>query len=152
MGQQQLLVVILVTIIIGIASIVAVTTFESAAKTANRDAITHDMNTLAAEARDYYQRPENLGGGGRTFTGFSITGKLMPANGITESGDAAQTENGTLEVLSVSSASVELIAHPSSCEGYLVGTIDEDGILTNPGTCEENDQVRATVRQAGVIY
>lgn len=39
MGQQQLLLVILVTIIVGIATVVAINTFSSAADSANLDAV-----------------------------------------------------------------------------------------------------------------
>lgn len=145
MGQQQLLIVILITIVIGIASIVAVTTFDSAAQSANRDAVVNDMNTLASEAQDYYLRPQNFSGGGRSFEGFVMKGRLLPVNGISAAGEFAQTENGTLEVRTVAKEFLTIVSHPSSCYGYLPGTIDENGLLTNPGICAVEDQISATV-------
>ena len=152
MGQQQLLLIVLITIIIGIASLVAVTTFDSAAKSANRDALTIDVTTLASSAQDYFLRPEPLGGGGRTFDGFIIQGKLLPVSGINSDGLYAETENGTLEVVSAVGSTLSIIGHPSSCEGYTSGIVDEDGVLSNPGTCSETDQIPATVGSKEIVF
>ncbi|MDZ7715010.1 MAG: hypothetical protein U5J95_02240 [Balneolaceae bacterium] len=48
MGQQQLLLVILVTIIVGIATVVAINTFSSASDSANVDAVRGDLLNIAA--------------------------------------------------------------------------------------------------------
>ena len=152
MGQQQLLLIVLITIVIGIASLVAVTTFDSAAQSANRDALTIHMTTLASSAQDYFLRPEPLGGGGRTFSGFTIQGKLLPVSGITSDGLFAQTENGTLEVVSAEGAALEILGHPSSCEGFTPGTVDDEGVLTEAGTCSEADQVSATVSSQDIDF
>jgi hypothetical protein len=53
MGQQQLFIVILVTIIIGLATVVAVNTFKSAAEEANYDAIRQDILQAQAMASAY---------------------------------------------------------------------------------------------------
>lgn len=148
MGQQQLLLVILITIIVGIASIVAVTTFDSA----NRDAILNDLKALASEAQEYFIRPEPLDGGGRTFNGFSISGKLMPVDGINASGDLAQTQNGTIDIREPVGKEFTIVAHTSNCEGYLPGFVDDDGLLTDPGTCGEIDQIRASVSAGDIIF
>lgn len=145
MGQQQLLIVILVTIIVGIVSLLAVTTFDSAAKAANRDAVVNDLTTLASSAQDYYLRPGLLAGGGRSFSGFVIQGKLLPVSGISTTGEFAQTENGTLEIRSVTTETITIVAHPSSCDGYIPGSVDEEGVLTDPGSCTPADEISATV-------
>ena len=152
MGQQQLLLIVLITIIIGIASLVAVTTFDSAAQSANRDGLTIDVTTLASSAQDYFLRPEPLGGGGRTYDGFMIQGKLLPVKGISSDGLFTETENGTLEVVSASGGALSIIGHPSSCEGYTPGTLDEDSVLSNPGTCSETDQISATVGSREIVF
>ncbi|WP_340103763.1 hypothetical protein [Rhodohalobacter sp. 8-1] len=152
MGQQQLLLIVLVTIVIGIASLVAVTTFDSAAQSANRDALTIDISTLASSAQDYFLRPESLNGGSRSFDGFIIRGKLLPVSGISEDGLFAQTENGTLEVFAVAGSSITIIGHPSSCEGYQPGTVDGDGILATPGNCSEANQISATVGRREIVF
>jgi type II secretory pathway pseudopilin PulG len=130
MGQQQLLLVILVTIIVGIATVVAINTFGTAADSANLDAVRQDISQIAAAAQGYYLKPEMLGGGSRAFTGITFNDIAFAANGIDEDGTTAQNENG-FYVLSVTDAqTLTVTAHPASDDAYVPGTVDEDGVLT----------------------
>ncbi len=72
MGQQQLLLVILVTIIVGVATVVAINIFGQSAENANVDALRQDVLTLSAMAQGWYIKPALMGGGGGTFTGVSV--------------------------------------------------------------------------------
>lgn len=84
MGQQQLLLIILGVIVVGIAVAVGITMFQDNAVSANRDAVTNDLVNLASRAQQYYRRPAALGGGGSTFTGLAmaeLTSKPSNANG-----------------------------------------------------------------------
>ncbi len=84
MGQQQLLLIILGVIVVGIAVAVGITMFQDNAVSANRDAVTNDLVNLASRAQQFYRRPTALGGGGNTFTGLSLqklTSKPTNANG-----------------------------------------------------------------------
>ena len=67
MGQQQLLLIILGVIIVGIAVAVGITMFQDNAVSANKDAVTNDLVNLAAKAQQHYRKPVALGGGGNTF-------------------------------------------------------------------------------------
>lgn len=93
MGQQQLLLVILVTIIVGIATVVAINTFSSASDTANVDAVRQDLLAMSAAAQQYYMKPEALGGGGQDFGG--ITMRSMSFAGNISSDTDASNQNGT---------------------------------------------------------
>ena len=84
MGQQQLLLIILGVIVVGIAVAVGITMFQDNAVSANRDAVTNDLVNLASRAQQYYRRPTALGGGGNQFTGVTLaklTSKGSNANG-----------------------------------------------------------------------
>ncbi len=84
MGQQQLLLIILGVIVVGIAVAVGITMFQDNAVSANRDAVTNDLVNLASRAQQYYRRPTALGGGGNAFTGLTLaklTSKPTNANG-----------------------------------------------------------------------
>ena len=89
MGQQQLLLIILGVIVVGIAVAVGITMFSDSAISANRDALTNDLVNLASRAQQYYRRPVALGGGGNTFTGLTadltglakLTNKTSNGNG-----------------------------------------------------------------------
>jgi len=130
MGQQQLLLVILVTIIVGIATVVAINTFGSAADAANLDAVRNDVAAIASAAQGYYMKPEMLGGGGRTFTGITFEDFGFAANGIAADGLTAQNENGRYE-LSVTAQEITVTAHPASDDAYVPGTVDGNGVLSS---------------------
>lgn len=72
MGQQQLLLVILVTIIVGVATVVAINIFGQSAENANVDALRQDVLTISAMSQGWYIKPELMGGGGGTFTGINV--------------------------------------------------------------------------------
>jgi len=75
MGQQQLLLIVLGVIIVGIAIAVGITMFSSSASNANRDAVVNDLNNLAAQAQQYWRKPLEMGGGNRSFTGFTLNAR-----------------------------------------------------------------------------
>ena len=82
MGQQQLLLIVLGVIVVGIAVVVGINLFNANATAANRDGIISDLNNLSAMGQQYYKKPTSMGGGGNAFTGWTIpTGLDSTANG-----------------------------------------------------------------------
>lgn len=73
MGQQQLLLIILGTIIVGVAVAVAIGLFNSQAAATNRDEIANDLAHYATMAQGYFRKPRALGGGGRSFNGLTMS-------------------------------------------------------------------------------
>ncbi len=72
MGQQQLLLIVLGVIIVGIAIAVGISMFKSNAMSSNRDQLINDLNNLAAKSQQFYRKPVAMAGGGQTFTGFKL--------------------------------------------------------------------------------
>lgn len=82
MGQQQLLLIVLGVIIVGIAIVVGINLFNANAVSSNKDALISDLNNLAAMAHQYYMKPTTMGGGGNDYTNWTIpTGLATTANG-----------------------------------------------------------------------
>jgi Tfp pilus assembly protein PilE len=82
MGQQQLLLIVLGVIIVGIAVVVGINVFTASSTSSNKDAIVSDLTNLAASAQQYYRKPIALGGGGNSFTNYTIPTQLdSTANG-----------------------------------------------------------------------
>ncbi len=79
MGQQQLLLIVLGIIIVGIAIAVGVNMFQQSAVDTNRQAVVSDLANLAAKAQRYYRTPNELGGGAQNFQSFKL-GRLDTAN------------------------------------------------------------------------
>ncbi|MEG8946655.1 hypothetical protein [Rosettibacter firmus] len=83
MGQQQLLLIVLGVIIVGIAVVVGINVFTASSTQANRDAVIADLTNLASLAQQYYRKPTALGGGGNAFTGWTIPAQLdTTGNGV----------------------------------------------------------------------
>ncbi len=82
MGQQQLLLIVVGVIIVGIAVAIGITMFTESAAQANFEAITADMIRIASNAQQWYMKPGSMGGGGRTFSGMTFTKVgVNPSNG-----------------------------------------------------------------------
>jgi hypothetical protein len=73
MGQQQLLLIVLGVIVVGIAVVVGINLFNANAVSTNRDGVVSDLNTLGAMAQQHLKKPLSMGGGGQTFTGAGAT-------------------------------------------------------------------------------
>lgn len=100
MGQQQLLLVILVTIIVGIATVVAINIFGTAADQANRDAVRQDLMGSAVQAQAIWSRPELMAGANRNFTNLTaiqIAERLTIPGTI--NGAVITNENGVYTVV-----------------------------------------------------
>ena len=70
MGQQQLLLIVLGVIIVGIAVVVGINLFNANAEESAKDTVVSEGTNLGAMAQQYYKKPIALGGGGNSFTGF----------------------------------------------------------------------------------
>jgi len=82
MGQQQLLLIVLGVIVVGIAVVVGINLFNANAVSSNRDGVVSDLNNLGAMGQQYYKKPTSMGGGGNTFTGWTLPAELdTTANG-----------------------------------------------------------------------
>lgn len=77
MGQQQLLLVILGVIVVGIAIAVGISQFGSSNVQANKDGVTSTLLNIAANAYQYKIRPSSLGGGSNSYVNYSIPTKMQ---------------------------------------------------------------------------
>ncbi len=82
MGQQQLLLIVIGVIAVGIAITIGISIFNNYKSSTNRDAIVGDLNNLGSHARKYFIETRSLGGGELSFIGWTIpTGFLSNDNG-----------------------------------------------------------------------
>ena len=68
MGQQQLLLIVLGVIVVGIAVVVGINLFNANAESSTQDSIVSQGTNLGAMAQQYYKKPIAMGGGGNSFT------------------------------------------------------------------------------------
>jgi len=83
MGQNQLILVALGFLLVGLAVYVAVTMFGTSAEESTRNAMINDLTTFANTARAWYTTPVAQSGGGQSFTGLT-RGRI----GVTDNANA----------------------------------------------------------------
>jgi hypothetical protein len=129
MGQQQLLLVILVTILVGIATLVAFNVFGTAAEEANRDAVRQDILAAAAQAQAIWTRPQMMDGAGQDFT-TTTADELLPRLNIpgelATDGSTVTNENGVYSVTITNATTIVVSGDPSSDTPVIIGTIARD--------------------------
>ena len=96
MGQQQLLLIILGTLVVGIAVAGGIILFRGGAVNAARDAVSLDVEELAARAQVYYRKPNVMGGGNRSFLKPDRSGVIDIYN-LT---NTPRNQNGTYSIKS----------------------------------------------------
>ncbi len=82
MGQQQLLLLALGVLVIGIAVVVAISVFTVSAIESNREAVIIDLTNIALIAQQYYRKATILTGGSNTFTGWTIPPALLQTSNM----------------------------------------------------------------------
>lgn len=126
MGQQQLLLVILVTILVGIATLVAFNVFGTAAEEANRDAVRQDIMAAAAQAQAIWTRPAMMDGAGQDFstiTAVQLLPRLNIPGAINDAGTEVENENGTYTVAITDATTIVITGDPASDTPAIIGTL-----------------------------
>lgn len=123
MGQQQLLLIVLGTIIVGVAVVVGINMFATGAINAERDALLQDVNNVASNAASYWRKPAALGGGNRTFVGVSD---------VTSFGADSSNANGNIIMSSVTATSFTVTATGANEGVIIVASITQQGVSGTP--------------------
>ena len=89
MGNQQILLIVLGMIIVGITVSMAIILLNENAVSSNRDAIATDLINIAVRAQQYYNTPVRMGGGGGSFIGLTAD-----ADGMRKLVSPATSNNG----------------------------------------------------------
>ena len=114
MGQQQLLLIVLGVIIVGIAVVVGINLFNANARESTKDTMVSEATNIGAMAQQYFKKPVALGGGGNTFVGFTST--KVPANILT-------TSTATYVLSGQSTTNCTITGTPSTGSGYTGFTV-----------------------------
>jgi|SRR5271169_6113282 len=115
MGQQQLLLIILGVIVVGIAIAVGISQFSAHSTQANKDGVTSSLVNVSANLYQYRIRPATMGGGAGSYVGYIIPTRMASDN------------NGTYAVSSLS-ATTAVLTGTSSLNGSYVATCTTDSL------------------------
>ncbi len=109
MGTQQILLIVLSVIIVGVAVAGGIGMFNQHLEQSNRNGLISDMNLIATQSVAYYRMPTSMGGGGGAFDQEGlITWLNMPMN---RNGKRVVTENGTFIVKAVNANKIRIAAY-----------------------------------------
>ena len=117
MGQQQLLLIILGVIIVGIAIAVGLSLFSAQSIQANKDAIINDLNNIAAHAYQYRIRPSSMGGGQGSYSGYTIPSKM------------ASNENAAYAATPAANSVTIVATSNANTTNTVTAVVDSDGRL-----------------------
>jgi hypothetical protein len=106
-GQQQLLLIILGVIIIGVAVVVGIAMFQDNALEHNRVLMINDLKTLASKAQHYYTRPSTMGGGNRSFVGLTADARGI---GLLAGVKYTDNANGTYTI-KIAGSATKVVLH-----------------------------------------
>ncbi len=119
MGQQQLLLLILVTVIAGIMTVVAINTMNSLTDQAFEDAVRQDILTAASLAQGYYNKHSMMGGGSNSFTNITLTHVQLDS----------VNENGSYSISNRTVTSFTLTGIPAEGPNIVVAEIYADRLV-----------------------
>jgi|AntRauTorcE11897_2_1112592.scaffolds.fasta_scaffold00106_24 hypothetical protein len=103
MGNRELLLVILVTVLVGISIGVAVQTITSSEVSPSRTAMIQGINVAIGRSMAYYERPDVFGGGANSFQEITFEDLLMDS----------VTGNGTYQITDRTHTSYTLTGMPN---------------------------------------
>ncbi len=129
MGQQQIIILVLGTVIVGIAIAVGVLLFQSNNISSNKDALMADLNNVLADAQAYYLKPSCLGGGNRSFIGYIIPSRMV----TTDNGTITFTQPPDVNTLYLTATSAEndgvITANVDIFHDHLIGVTPKSGTV-----------------------
>lgn len=100
MGQQQLLLLVLSSIIVGVSIVIGINMFASSAVQANQDAVLQDCLHIAARAQEWFRKPTSMGGGNRSFNNIDMAALNLPTTNANTSAPFTLASRDTALVIS----------------------------------------------------
>ena len=131
MGQQQLLLLVLATVIVGLATVAGIQAFEQGSKRANQDALTQTAVKIASDMQAQAKRPTQFGGEGAT----EIASSNADGDGTISLGDMGYE---TISATSTYSGSAKNVYETTDGECG-IETGDTSGSANLKVLCESSD-------------
>jgi len=137
MGQQQLLLLVLGIVIVGIAVVAGIQAFSEGKAKAQQDAAVTDAMRIISDTQAWALKPQAFGGGDGATDGFTSVHLKALGYPVSTSGSAYLTTNGcftlsgdaTAATLTVNQLGDTEVAgeDKTTCAGELIATVTIDG-------------------------
>ena len=112
MGQQQLLLIVLGVILVGVAVVLGIQYFGTGAEEGAKNELLAHSQIIGSTAQEWFNKPASMDGGGLTFAGFKayFDDKLLKLHSTTY-GDYTIPDDGD-------ATSIVILATPKGATGY----------------------------------
>jgi hypothetical protein len=138
MGQQQLLLLVLATVIVGLATVAGIQAFEQGSKRAEQDALTQTAVKIASDIQANLQEPEQFGGAGMDkasdYEGSSDAPSLEDLGYDTNGSSEYETSQGKCTVDGPGSLPITVTCQSTDSDGAKVEAevqgLDSEDIVT----------------------
>jgi hypothetical protein len=114
MGQQQLLLIVIGVIVVGIAIAAGMGLFSASKESSIKDELVNQNIAIAAAIQQYYSKPTSMGGGNLKFDGYLLPVKMKT------------TTNGSYSVGTPTGQTATVTATPSKYTWNVVTTVNAD--------------------------
>lgn len=135
MGTQQILLIVLSVIIVGVAIAVGISMFNSQAYNANKTAIASDAQAFAAQVLQWWKTPQSQGGAGGVAPTEDMETIITDYLGL--NGDNAINENGGYAITSADGNTVEITGRGTAVRNSMrpqiktTVTLADDGVTAS---------------------
>ena len=125
MGQQQILLIVLSVILVGIAVAVGISMFNNQQQQSEIDTLVTQLNNAGTSAYQYYLKPTSLGGAGRdATTTVSDSDDWLPDF------EASTYSSGTLSVANDTGTLCDITANTPTSNQEIEMQVNTDGSMT----------------------
>jgi Tfp pilus assembly protein PilE len=109
MGTQQILLIVLSVIIVGVAIAVGITMFSNQAYNGNQQAVASELQNYGSQCIQYYKTPKSQGGAGQDSSSTVLSkANIATFIGFDPTAFTLSSDNGTFKVTTVSGSTVTL--------------------------------------------
>jgi hypothetical protein len=122
MGTQQILLIVLSVIIVGVAIAVGISMINNQAYNSNKTAIAADAQSFATQVVKYYKTPTAQGDGGQTLAADAATATALSSYLGWTSG-ATSNDNGQYAITDITDTSVVITGHGLTAKGTDYGRV-----------------------------
>jgi hypothetical protein len=129
LGQQQLLLIVLGILIVGIAVIIGINVFRVNAIEQKRNYLISECMTLGSMAQQYWLKPATYGGGSRSYDSWTIPASLRSTSAGTYKIDTQEQNSITIigignEVVTGNDTIKVSITVPQPPQDYIITVIN----------------------------
>ncbi|MCG8372213.1 MAG: hypothetical protein MI700_01700 [Balneolales bacterium] len=107
MGQQQVFLLVIVSIVVGLMTVVGIVLFERARDESFNDMLRQDIIDAGLVGQTYYGRPVALGGGGGTYVNITLQDIALDSSTVVGTFSITEATNTYFKITAVPTSGLD---------------------------------------------